>query len=71
MFILQMNICSLPAHFEQLEVFLEDLRTVSVPIITGLCKTWLNFVTESLFSLNGYNIISIHVMIVLEVGWVL
>lgn len=41
-------------HFEELEVFLENLRTVSTPVIIGLCETWLKSANESLFNLSGY-----------------
>lgn len=54
-FLLHMNILSLPAHFEELEAFLSDLHTVSKPMIIGICEIWLSKSNEPLFSLSGYN----------------
>ena len=56
--LLHCNIRSLPAHYVELEPYLEILN-INFSVI-GLSETWLTDSNHDLYSLSGYNYVENH-----------
>lgn len=50
---MHMNIRSIAAHFEELEITIDLLRN---PHVIGIAETWLNFDNEALYIPDGYQV---------------